>query len=207
MKAMVNNRFFVTTFATITYIIFKPLIALKNLILKWLTPGRQKIILSGLVGAVLITIFARATLPEFRVKEVEKIVEVPVIQTVEPRSIKPAFSEEAANIARVLYGVKDYQLSENAKIAIVETILSRVECTYGEFGDTINEVCLKPVQWQGFVEGSDYLKEDYELALNRINDTSGARVSPEGCYWFVVSRDGVEVRSRFEEGGNTWVIN
>lgn len=207
MKAMVNNRFFVTTFATITYIIFKPLIALKNLIAKFLTRQRQICLLSGLIGAVLILVVVRLTLPEYRVKVVETVKEVPVIQTVEARSVKPAFSEEAANIARVLYGVKDYQLSENAKIAIVETILSRVDCTYGEFGDTINEVCLKPVQWQGFVEGSDYLKEDYELALNRINDTSGARVSPEGCYWFVVSGDGVEVRSRFEEGGNTWFIN
>lgn len=207
MKAIANNRIFVTILVTISYIVFKPFVLLKNLILRWLTPKRQMCILSGLIGAVIIMIVVRLTLPEYRVVEVEVVTEVPVVQTVDARTIEaPVFSEEAANIARVLYGVKDYQLSDNAKLAIVETILSRVNCTYGEFGDTINEVCLKPLQWQGFVEGSDYLKEDYELALNRINDTSGARVSPEGCYWFVVSRDGVAVRSGFEESSNTWMI-
>ena len=136
----------------------------------------------------------------------EYVAEIPdsPMESVEPEA--PSYSEEAENMARVLYGVREYQLSEDAKMAIFETIDSRAKCTYGEFGDTINEVCLKPMQWQGFVEDSPYLREDCELALRYLDGDRTMRITPEGCYWLVVSKDGVTVRTKFE-GGNSWTIN
>lgn len=155
------------------------------------------------LGALAMIISVRLFCTRECIAEIPEESVAPV-ESVEPKPSK--YNEEAANIARVLYGVREYQLSEEAKIAIIETIFSRVECTYGEFGDTVNEVCLKPLQWQGFVEDSSYLREDYELALKYLEGDRTMRITPEGCYWLVVSRDGVTVRTKFE-GGNSWTIN
>lgn len=206
MNEAMNKRAYISTLAMLSMIfhtIGKPFDDAGRAFMKWFNPRRQRDILAGLIGALIAIMVARATFSGFPVE----IIDISAsIEETPATAIEPIANEEAENIARVLYGVKDYQLSENAKIAIIETIFSRVECSYGEFGDTINEVCLKPLQWQGFVEGSDYLKEDYELALRCLNDTSGARVTPEGCYWFIVSRDGVTVRTEFE-GGNSWKVS
>lgn len=206
MNKAMNKRAYISALATFSMIVHtlgKPFCAAGMAFMRWFNQRRQRDILSGLIGALIAIMVARATFSGFPVEIID--ISDPITES-SVADVEPVINEEAANIARVLYGVKDYQLSENAKIAIIETIFSRVECGYGEFGDTINEVCLKPLQWQGFVEGSDYLKEDYELALRCLNDTSGARVTPEGCYWFVVSRDGVTVRTEFE-GGNTWKVS
>ena len=155
------------------------------------------------LGALVMIVSIRVFCTREYVAEIPEDTTAPV-ESVEPEV--PTYNEEAANMARVLYGVREYQLSEDAKMAIFETIDSRVKCTYGEFGDTINEVCLKPMQWQGFVEDSPYLREDYELALQYLDGDRTMRITPEGCYWLVVSKDGVTVRTKFE-GGNSWTIN
>ncbi len=160
-------------------------------------------ILMFCLGALTMIVSARLICDREAVIEPPVETPVPTEMVVIPRT--PTVNPEAANIARVLYGVKEYHLSDDAKTAIIETIFSRVDCTYGEFGDTINEVCLKPQQWQGFTENSAYLREDYALALSYIEGDRSVRVTPEGCYWFVVSEDGVTVRTKFE-GGNSWTI-
>lgn len=161
-------------------------------------------VLAFCLGALAMIISVRfmcnkEVVVETPIETVPVITEAPVI----PRT--PAVNTDAANIARVLYGVKEYHLSDDAKTAIIETIFSRAECSYGEFGDTVTEVCLKPQQWQGFAENSAYLREDYELALSYIEGDRSVRITPEGCYWFVVSENGVTVRTKFE-GGNSWTI-
>ena len=198
MKAKTNARD-ITRILALLGLILGPI---HDLILRFFTPRRLRDILAFLVGVLATLIFFRVNLPIPTQTTVEEPVASP-----EPTMIVRTITTnpEAANIARVLYGVRGYQLSEDAKLAIIETIFSRVDCTYGEFGDTINEVCLKPQQWQGFVENSSYLREDYELALSYINGDHTARVTPEGCYWFVVTEDGVTVRTKFE-GGNAWTI-
>lgn len=198
MKAKTNTRD-ITRILALFGLILGPIY---DLILRFFTPRRLRDILAFLMGVLAAVIFFRVSLPT----PIETPVEDPVA-TPQPTMIVRTVTTnpEAANIARVLYGVRSYHLSEDAKLAIIETIFSRVDCTYGEFGDTVNEVCLKPQQWEGFVQNSSYLREDYDLALAYINGDHTARVTPEGCYWFVVSEDGVTVRTKFE-GGNTWTI-
>ena len=193
MRKLFDTRFFVSILAMVSPIF--------NFFGRYI---HKRDILAALIGALTMLVAIRVAAPT----DIPTQVEMPV-ETVEARVVAvettPIINEEAQNIARVLYGVKDYQLSQNAKLAIIETIFSRVECTYGEFGDTINEVCLKPQQWQGFTENSSYMKEDYDLALSYINGDHTARITPEGCYWFVVSNKGVTVRTAFE-GGNAWTV-
>ena len=199
MKAKTNTRD-ITRILALLGLILGPIY---DLILRFFTPRRLRDILAFLMGVLATLIIVRVNLPT----PVETPVEQPVA-TPEPTMIVRTVTTnpDAANIARVLYGVRSYHLSEDAKLAIIETIFSRAECTYGEFGDTVSEVCLKPQQWEGFVQNSSYLREDYELALSYINGDHTARVTPEGCYWFVVSEDGVTVRTKFE-GGNAWTID
>ena len=199
MKSNLNTRACNQFFAML-FIILRPI---HNLIHRFFTPRRLRDILAFLIGVLATLVFVRMNYPT----PVESPVETPVA-TPEPTMIVRTVTTnpDAANIARVLYGVRSYHLSEDAKLAIIETIFARVDCTYGEFGDTVSEVCLKPQQWEGFVQNSSYLREDYELALAYINGDHTARVTPEGCYWFVVSDEGVTVRTKFE-GGNAWTID
>lgn len=113
---------------------------------------------------------------------------------------------DAACVARVLYGIRGYDLSENAKTAVIEVILNRVECSFGEFGDTVQAVCEKPNQWQGFTTDSKYLKEDYELAVEVLNSENPVRTIPEGCYFLVVKQGAVVARTEWDGQGNEWVV-
>ena len=196
-KKVLNNRVIVTI-AVAVYPVYK-------FLSKYI---HKRDFLMMLLGAVITLTVMRSCVDPKNVKVDVATVEPTVIieaRTDMVMATPVPINEEAENIARVLYGVRDYHLSENAKLAIIETIYARVDCTYGEFGDTINEVCLKPMQWQGFVEGGSYMREDYELALDYINGSHTARVTPEGCYWFVVEYGSVTVRTSFN-GGNSWVI-
>lgn len=105
------------------------------------------------------------------------------------------FKNEAKSIAKVLYGFSGYNLSPKAKTAIVEVILSRVECPYGEFGDTIIEVCEKEKQWEGYT--GNYLEEDYRLVLDILNTEDRGRVTPTGCLFLTCSYGKVTVRTEW----------
>lgn len=116
-------------------------------------------------------------------------------------------NEDAARIARVLYGVKDYELSEKAKTAVIEIILNRVADTDREFRNlnTIEAVCEQPEQWQGYKADGEYLQEDYDLALTVLNNDRGGRVIPDNCYFLLASHGEVVVRTEFN-GGNEWRV-
>lgn len=120
----------------------------------------------------------------------------------------PKEDSDAASVARVLYGFRYYNLSKDAKNAIIDVILNRVTCTYGEFGNDIHEVCSKESQWQGYSDTGCYLKEDYELAYERLYGNTSVRSIPENCYWVVAEDGAVCVRTSFEvtNSTNTWRV-
>lgn len=120
----------------------------------------------------------------------------------------PTLDPDAECVARVLYGVREYGLSENAKTAIIEVIKNRVADTAREFRNigTIEEACSQANQWQGYVSDGPYLREDYELALRVLNDTTAARTVPEGCFFLVVKQGEVITRTEWD-GGNEWRVS
>ena len=115
---------------------------------------------------------------------------------------------EAECVARVLYGVRGYGLSEDAKTAIIEVIKNRVADTACEFRtiESVEAACEQANQWQGYDSDGPYLREDYALALRVLNDTSGARTIPEGCFFLVVKQGEVIARTKWD-GGNEWRVN
>ena len=152
---------------------------------------------------------------EVRVEEQEKmegeITELKVHLQQEISSHKMDIPEEdpdAASVARVLYGFRYYNLSDTAKEAIIDVILNRVACSYGEFGNDIHDVCAKEAQWQGYDDSGCYMKSDYELAYAKLYGNSSVRSIPENCYWVVAEDGAVCVRTSFKitDSTNSWRV-
>lgn len=152
---------------------------------------------------------------EVRVEEQEKmeseITELKVHLQQEISSHKMDIPEEdpdAASVARVLYGFRYYNLSDTAKEAIIDVILNRVACSYGEFGNDIHDVCSKEAQWQGYDDSGCYMKSDYELAYAKLYGNSSVRSIPENCYWVVAEDGAVVVRTSFKvtDSTNSWRV-
>ena len=186
----------------------------------------EKIIIAVLV-VLIFTVFcckdvaitmrdkALAYSEEVRVEEQEKmegeITELKVHLQQEISSHKMDIPEEdpdAASVARVLYGFRYYNLSDTAKEAIIDVILNRVACSYGEFGNDIHEVCGKEAQWQGYDDSGCYMKSDYELAYAKLYGNSSVRSIPENCYWVVAEDGAVCVRTSFKvtDSTNSWRV-
>lgn len=110
---------------------------------------------------------------------------------------------DAASVARVLYGFRYYNLSDTAKEAIIDVILNRAACSYGEFGNDIHDVCAKEAQWQGYDDNGCYMKADYELAYAKLYGNTSVRSIPENCYWVVAEDGAVCVRTSFKVTGST----
>ena len=186
----------------------------------------EKIIIAVLV-VLIFTVFcckdvaitmrdkALAYSEEVRVEEQEKmegeITELKVHLQQEISSHKMDIPEEdpdAASVARVLYGFRYYNLSDTAKEAIIDVILNRVACSYGEFGNDIHEVCAKEAQWQGYDDSGCYMKSDYELAYAKLYGNSSVRSIPENCYWVVAEDGAVRVRTSFKvtDSTNSWRV-
>lgn len=152
---------------------------------------------------------------EIRAEEHEKmegeIVELKVRLQQEISSHQKDIPEEdldAASVARVLYGFRYYNLSDTAKEAIIDVILNRAACSYGEFGNDIHDVCAKEAQWQGYDDNGCYLKADYELAYEKLYGNSSVRSIPETCYWVVAEDGAVCVRTSFKitSSTNSWRV-
>lgn len=186
----------------------------------------EKIIIAVLV-VLIFTVFcckdvaitmrdkALAYSEEVRAEEQEKmeseITELKVHLQQEISSHKMDIPEEdpdAASVARVLYGFRYYNLSDTAKEAIIDVILNRVACSYGEFGNDIHEVCAKEAQWQGYDDSGCYMKSDYELAYTKLYGNSSVRSIPENCYWVVAEDGAVCVRTSFKvtDSTNSWRV-
>ena len=120
----------------------------------------------------------------------------------------PEEDQDAASVARVLYGFRYYNLSDTAKEAIIDVILNRVACSYGEFGNDIHDVCAKEAQWQGYDDSGCYMKSDYELAYAKLYGNSSVRSIPENCYWVVAEDGAVCVRTSFKitDSTNSWRV-
>lgn len=160
--------------------------------------------LGVLAGTVLIRMYVNPAVKLEAEAEPQQV--ATYTQQIADIPAEPTIDNDAACVARVLYGISGYGLSANAKTAVIEVVLNRVECSYGEFGDTVQAVCDKPEQWQGYSSDGKYLKEDYDLALEVLYGSNSARVIPEGCYYLVVRPGEVSARTEWDDSGNEWTV-
>ena len=164
-------------------------------------------VLSFLIGMLLMTVGARVMFKEPRVEYVEVEVEVPVyIEAENPIAKMCEYrNPDAEALARLVNGYVGYNLSPKGKKTLMEVVDNRSKCGWGDFGNTIQEVCNKTGQWEGYVADGYYLESDYELALEMLNDKSGARFVPTNCLFLRCEYGKVIVRSEWNSK-NEWTV-
>lgn len=163
--------------------------------------------LAFLLGVAVGVVTLRATTQQQELSAHEPVAAAAAETVVQPTGTVHQTDYDAECVARVLYGIRGYELSDNAKTAVIEVIENRVADTACEFRavNSIVDVCEQPNQWQGYVSGGSYLKEDYELAQKVLYDDSNARSIPEGCFFLVVNTGEVIARTEWD-GGNEWSV-
>lgn len=173
--------------------------------MKWFNIHRKKELLCFLVGLLVMTVSARAMFEEPRIEYVE--VEVPVYVEAENPIAKMCEyrNPDAEALARLVNGYVGYNLSPKCKKTLMEVVDNRSKCGWGDFGNTIQEVCNKAGQWEGYVADGYYLESDYELALEMLNDKSGARLIPTNCLFLRCEYGKVIVRSEWDSK-NEWTV-
>lgn len=91
------------------------------------------------------------------------------------------------NVARALYGVRDYNLSSNAKRAYIQVMLNRAnpEIQYDVMAgtDDLASVLAKPNQWQGYRSDGNYTEEDFQLVKEFLESESGNILNSDKYFW------------------------
>lgn len=91
------------------------------------------------------------------------------------------------SVARALYGVRDYNLSANAKRAYIQVMLNRAnpEIQYDVMAgtDDLASVLAKPNQWQGYRSDGNYTEEDFQLVKEFLESGSGNILNSDRYFW------------------------
>ena len=79
------------------------------------------------------------------------------------------------NVARALYGIRQYNLSPDAKRAYIQVMLNRAnpEIQYDVMKgtDDLASVLAVPKQWQGYNPEGNYTEEDFQLVKEFLERT------------------------------------
>lgn len=91
------------------------------------------------------------------------------------------------NVARALYGVRDYNLSDNAKKAYIQIMLNRadpnVQYDVMRGTDDLASVLAKPNQWQGYRSDGNYTEADFQLVKDFLESGQGNILNSDKYYW------------------------
>ena len=96
------------------------------------------------------------------------------------------------NVARALYGVRDYNLSDNAKRAYIQIMLNRadpnVQYDVMRGTDDLASVLAKPNQWQGYRQDGNYTEADFQLVKEFLESGQGNILNSDKYYWCEVKQ-------------------
>ena len=91
------------------------------------------------------------------------------------------------NVARALYGIKDYGLSNDAKRAYIQVMLNRanpnVQYDVMAGTDDLASVLAKPNQWQGYRSDGNYTEADFQLVKEFLESGQGNFLNSDKYYW------------------------
>ena len=91
------------------------------------------------------------------------------------------------NVARALYGVRDYNLSPEAKRAYIQIMLNRADpnVQYDVMAgtDDLASVLAKPNQWQGYRSDGNYTEADFQLVKEFLESGQGNILNSDKYYW------------------------
>lgn len=91
------------------------------------------------------------------------------------------------NVARALYGVRDYGLSNDAKRAYIQVMLNRadpnVQYDVMRGTDDLASVLAVPKQWQGYRPDGNYTEADFQLVKEFLESGQGNILNSDKYYW------------------------
>lgn len=118
-----------------------------------------------------------------------EIAEIVAIQ--ESNEIKKATEGQKISlyrdVARALYGIKDYGLSNDGKRAYIQIMLNRanpnVQYDVMAGTDDLASVLAKPNQWQGYRQDGNYTEADFQLVKEFLESGHGNILNSDKYYW------------------------
>ena len=118
-----------------------------------------------------------------------QIAEIVAIQ--ESNEIKKATEGQKISlyrdVARALYGIKDYGLSNDGKRAYIQIMLNRanpnVQYDVMAGTDDLASVLAKPNQWQGYRSDGNYTEADFQLVKEFLESGQGNILNSDKYYW------------------------
>lgn len=121
-----------------------------------------------------------------------------------PGQLWSAEQEGYRDICRVLAGVKQYDLSDEAKKAICDVIVNRVNADYDVFSNdnTISEVCQHEGQFEGFKKDGSFSQSDFKLISDYLQSNAGRVLNSDKYFWIETHHGYIIAKDSFNGNGN-----
>ena len=112
------------------------------------------------------------------------------------------------NVARALYGIKQYNLSPDAKRAYIQVMLNRAnpEIQYDVMKgtDDLASVLAVPKQWQGYNPEGNYTEEDFQLVKEFLESGSGNVLNNDRYFWVEVRQGYIICKTDISGSGKNY---
>ena len=112
------------------------------------------------------------------------------------------------NVARALFGIRDYHLSPDAKRAYIQVMLNRAnpEIQYDVMKgtDDLASVLAVPKQWQGYNPEGNYTEEDFQLVKEFLESGSGNVLNNDRYFWVEVRQGYIICKTDINGSGKNY---
>ena len=112
------------------------------------------------------------------------------------------------NVARALYGIRQYNLSPDAKQAYIQVMLNRAnpEIQYDVMKgtDDLASVLAVPKQWQGYNPEGNYTEEDFQLVKEFLESGSGNVLNNDRYFWVEVRQGYIICKTDISGSGKNY---
>ena len=112
------------------------------------------------------------------------------------------------NVARALYGIRQYNLSPDAKRAYIQVMLNRAnpEIQYDVMKgtDDLASVLAVPNQWQGYKQDGAYTEADYQLVKEFLESGSGNVLNNDRYFWVEVRQGYIICKTDINGSGKNY---
>ena len=112
------------------------------------------------------------------------------------------------NVARALYGIRQYNLSPDAKRAYIQVMLNRAnpEIQYDVMKgtDDLASVLAVPKQWQGYNPEGNYTEEDFQLVKEFLESGSGNVLNNDRYFWVEVRQGYIICKTAISGSGKNY---
>lgn len=112
------------------------------------------------------------------------------------------------NVARALYGIRQYNLSPDAKRAYIQVMLNRAnpEIQYDVMKgtDDLASVLAVPKQWQGYNPEGNYTEEDFQLVKEFLESGSGNVLNNDRYFWVEVRQSYIICKTDISGSGKNY---